>query len=56
MIRQLFHIPEHGWEVWAYYNTGTLDAQEILSALQRIGVSRFDYTVAHDNLTSGNVN
>lgn len=56
MIRQRFYIDRYRWEVWAYYNTDELDAQEILSALDYIGVSRFDYTVAEDNLMSGSTN
>lgn len=56
MIRQKFYIPEYSWAVWVYYNTGELDAEEILGALRYIGVSEFEYTVAYDNLTADTLN
>jgi len=56
MIRQHFYIEDYDWEVLVYYNTGVLNANEILSALEEIGVSLFDYTVAYDNLLSRDLN
>lgn len=52
MMRQRFTIPDYGWEVFVFYNTGSMDAEEVLAMLQVIGVSAFDYTVALTNMMS----
>lgn len=54
MIRQKFTIPGYDWDVFVFYNTDNIDAEEVLALLQVIEVSAFDYTVALTNMMENN--
>lgn len=56
MIRQYFRLPEYDWGVYVYYYVDRYYAEEILSLLEGIGIARYDYTEASDNLYSGKIN
>lgn len=51
MIRQMFTLPRYGWTVYVFYDTGDIDAEEILAMLQIIGVSDTEYATALSNLS-----
>lgn len=54
-MRQKFTIPDYDWDVFVFYNTDSIDAEEVLAMLQIIEVSAFDYTIALTNMMADNV-
>ena len=56
MIRQVFDIPQYGWNVTVYYAVTGYDVGRIMQELERLGCGGDDLKRAYRNLTSGERN
>lgn len=56
MIRQYFELEDYDWAVHVFYDADRNHSKEILKLLKEVGVSKYDYTEAWDNLSSGELN